>query len=209
MSRIVIASNNPGKLREFSALFAPLGFDAVAQGVLGIDEPEEPHVTFVENALAKARHASAASKLPSLADDSGLCVDALGGLPGVRSARYAETTSIVDRATQDRRNNDRLVEAMAKQINRDAYYICCLVFIRHADDPEPIIAIGRWAGQIVAEPRGAQGFGYDPHFLVTARGQTVAELDLATKNRISHRALAMNRLVDELEARGFADASST
>jgi XTP/dITP diphosphohydrolase len=209
MSRLVIASNNPGKLREFAALLAPLGFDAVAQGELGIGEAEEPHATFVENALAKARHASVASGLPALADDSGLCVDALKGLPGVRSARYAEpSTGDQGRASQDHRNNLKLVAAMQDQPSRTGYYVCCLAFMRHADDPEPIVATGRWVGEIVAVPRGTNGFGYDPYFLLPSYGRTAAELDTATKNRISHRAIALRELVDQLAACGFVDRTA-
>ena len=203
MPRIVIASNNPGKLREFVALFAPLGLEAIAQGSLGIHEADEPFDTFVENALAKARHASRASGLPALADDSGLCVDALDGDPGVRSARYADGPPTDARDVRDRRNNAKLIDALADRPDRGAWFVACLVFTRHADDPEPIVAIGRWAGEIIDTPRGANGFGYDPHFLLPELGLTAAELDLATKNRISHRAVAMQRLVGELAVRGF------
>jgi XTP/dITP diphosphohydrolase len=202
MSRIVIASNNPGKLREFDALLAPLGFEAVAQGALGIDDAEEPFDTFVENALTKARHAARACGLPALADDSGLCVDALGGDPGVRSARYADAAPTEGRDARDRRNNAKLIGALVDCPDRAAHFVCCLVFVRRVDDPEPVVAIGRWAGLIVDRPRGANGFGYDPYFLVTGLGLTAAELDSATKNRISHRAQAMRRLIDELAARG-------
>ncbi len=203
MSLLVIASNNPGKLREFRALLEPLGFDAVAQGDLGIGEAEEPHPTFIENALAKARHASAASGLAALADDSGLCVDALDGLPGVRSARYA---AAVDghRDAQDRHNNAKLVAALHGEARRSAHYVCVLAFMRTADDPEPIVAVGRWAGEIVAVPAGVGGFGYDAHFLLPALGRTAAELEPATKNRISHRAIAMRRLVEQLREQGAA-----
>ena len=197
-SRLVVASDNPGKLREFSALLAPLGFDAVPQGSLGIDEADEPYATFVENALAKARYASAASRLPALADDSGLCVDALDGAPGVRSARYADVADDSDRTTRDRANNAHLIAAMAAIDHRDAHYVCCLVFVRRADDPEPLIAFGRWEGRIVDEPRGREGFGYDAHFLVPELGLTAAELDRETKNRISHRGIAMQVLSEAL-----------
>ena len=203
MSRIVIASNNPGKLREFAALLAPVGLDAVAQGALGIADADEPFDTFVENSLTKARHASRASGLPALADDSGLCVDALGGDPGVRSARYADGPAGEGRELKDRRNNDKLVRALADEPNRAAYFIACLVFVRKVDDPEPVIAIGRWSGRIIDAPRGMNGFGYDPHFLVPALEKTAAELDAATKNRISHRAIALRRLIDELADRGL------
>ncbi len=197
MSRLVIASSNPGKLREFAALLAPLGIEAVAQTALGIDEADEPHGTFLENALAKARHAGAAAGLPALADDSGLCVDALGGLPGVRSARFAAGGA--GRDDQDRRNNRKLVAALADASHRDAHYVCVLVWLRRADDAEPIVAFGRWDGLIVDAPAGDAGFGYDPHFFVPALGRTVAQLDAQTKNRVSHRALAMRALLDALE----------
>lgn len=203
MSHLVIASGNPGKLREFAALLAPLGLDAVGQGTLGIDDGEEPHVTFIENALAKARHASAASGLPALADDSGLCVDALGGLPGVRSARYAEGSSTGGRAAQDHRNNAKLIEALDGIERSDAWFVSVLAFLRHPDDPEPIVTVGRWKGAIVATPRGEKGFGYDPHFWLPDLGLTAAELDPALKNRISHRAIAMRQLAEALKLRGF------
>jgi XTP/dITP diphosphohydrolase len=206
MQRLVVATHNPGKLREFGGLLAPLGIEVVAQGDLGIGEADEPHVTFVENALAKARHASAASGLPALADDSGLCVDALAGAPGVRSARYAEAAADADRATRDRANNARLVDALVGQHRRDAYYFCCLVLLRQADDPEPLVAFGRWHGTVVAEARGTEGFGYDAHFLLPDLGLTVAELDRETKNRISHRALAMTQMIDLLRVRGLGAA---
>ncbi|MEO8938211.1 MAG: RdgB/HAM1 family non-canonical purine NTP pyrophosphatase [Burkholderiaceae bacterium] len=199
MSRLVIASNNPGKLREFAALLAPLAFESVAQAALGIAEVDEPHATFVENALAKARHASAASGLAALADDSGLCVDALDGLPGVRSARYADVDPAdASRSTQDRRNNARLITTLAGETRRDAHYVCVLVFMRRPHDPEPIVATGRWNGRIVDVPRGDGGFGYDAHLLLPELGVTAAELDLPTKNRVSHRAIALRRLVDAL-----------
>jgi XTP/dITP diphosphohydrolase len=200
-TRLVVASNNPGKLREFAALLAPLGYDVVTQGELGIGEAEEPFDTFVENALVKARHASAASGLPALADDSGLCVPSLGGLPGVRSARYAATDRARPREEQDRLNNEKLVAALARSDARDGYYVSCLVLVRSVDDPEPVVAIGRWPGRIVDVPRGSNGFGYDPYFLVPSLGATVAELDLATKNRISHRAIALRRLAEALAER--------
>lgn len=201
MSRLVIASNNPGKLREFTALLAPLGIDTIGQRELGIAEAEEPHQTFIENALAKARHASAACGLPALADDSGLCVDALGGAPGVRSARYAEPDGPpAGRNMQDERNNAKLIAVLAPHGDRRAHYVCALVLLRSADDPEPIVATGRWPGMIIESPRGANGFGYDPYFLLPELGMTAAELDVDTKNRISHRGLALRRLADELAA---------
>ncbi|MBO3035029.1 RdgB/HAM1 family non-canonical purine NTP pyrophosphatase [Burkholderia pseudomallei] len=194
-SRIVLASNNPGKLREFAALFSTAGIDIVPQGELGVSEADEPHATFVENALAKARHASRATGLPAVADDSGLCVPALLGAPGVYSARYARRAG---REKSDAANNAYLVEQLREVADRRAYYYCVLALVRHADDPEPLIAEGRWAGEIVDAPRGAHGFGYDPHFFVPALGATAAELDPAAKNAASHRALALKALVARL-----------
>lgn len=193
--KLVVASNNPGKLREFSALLAPLGWETLAQQELGVSECEEPHGTFVENALAKARHAAAATGLPALADDSGLCVHALGGAPGVYSARYAGEPK------SDQRNNDKLVADLAGQADRRAHYVCVLVFVRHAGDPQPVIAEGEWHGEIVDSPRGAGGFGYDPYFFLPDAGMTVAELDAAEKNRRSHRGQALALLVDRLQTR--------
>ena len=153
---LVIASNNPGKLAEFSRLLGPLGYQVHTQAELGISEAEEPHPTFIENALAKARHASRASGLPALADDSGICVPTLGGAPGVQSARYAGEPK------SDAANNAKLVQTMAAHADKSAYYYCVLVYVRHADDPQPVIAEGRWDGQLVSQPRGEGGFGYDP-----------------------------------------------
>lgn len=198
LKTIVLASNNPGKLREFGALIAPLGISLIPQGSLDIEEAEEPHVTFVENALAKARHASKGSGLPALADDSGLCVPALNGAPGVYSARYA---ALAGKHKSDAANNAHLVEALhrvgAAQARR-AYYYCVLVLVRHADDPQPVIAEGRWEGEIIDIPRGTHGFGYDPHFLIPALGQTVAELAPELKNELSHRARALRHLLEKL-----------
>jgi len=192
--RLVLASGNEGKLREFRRLLAPLGIDVVAQGELGIPEADEPHVTFVENALAKARHASAWAKLPALADDSGICVAALGGAPGVQSARYAGEPK------SDARNNEKLIAALAGVADRRAHYRCVLVLVRHADDPEPIIAEGIWSGTVVDVPRGSGGFGYDPYFLDGTTGRTAAELPLETKNELSHRGKAMRALLAALRA---------
>ena len=197
--RLVVASNNPGKLREFGALLAPLGWETVPQQELGVSECEEPHCTFVENALKKARHASRYTGLPALADDSGLCVHALGGAPGVYSARYAQ--SVPDEPKSDARNNAKLVSDVAKYPDRSAHYVCVLVFVRHADDPQPIIAEGEWYGEIIANARGQGGFGYDPHFLLPEFGVTAAELDAAEKNRCSHRGLALQHLIERLQAR--------
>ncbi|HET9762611.1 MAG TPA: RdgB/HAM1 family non-canonical purine NTP pyrophosphatase [Casimicrobiaceae bacterium] len=192
MDKLVLASSNAGKLREFRRLLEPLGIAVIAQADLGIAEADEPHVTFIENALAKARHASAQSGLPALADDSGVCVDALGGAPGVHSARYAGEPK------SDARNNAALVAALRGIADRRAHYYCILVLVRNADDPQPIIAEGVWNGTIVDAPRGGGGFGYDPHFRDDATGLTGAELSLATKNEISHRGKAMRLLIERL-----------
>ncbi|WP_316148772.1 RdgB/HAM1 family non-canonical purine NTP pyrophosphatase [Cupriavidus sp. BIC8F] len=197
MQRLVLASNNAGKLREFGALLAPLGFDVVPQGELGIPEAEEPFATFVENALAKARHASRLAGLPALADDSGICVQALEGAPGVYSARYAQ---MAGQARSDAANNAHLVSQLAGKLNRHAHYYCVLVFVRHAEDPCPIIAEGLWHGEVVDAPRGAGGFGYDPHFLLPRLCKTAAELSPEEKNTVSHRAQALRALVARLQA---------
>ena len=193
--KLVVASNNPGKLREFGALLAPLGWETIPQKDLGVPECEEPHGTFVENALAKARHAAALTGLPALADDSGLCAHALGGAPGVHSARYAGEPK------SDQRNNEKLVAELADKPDRRAHYVCVLVFVRHADDPQPVIAEGEWHGEIVDAPRGKGGFGYDPYFLLPEAGMTAAELDAERKNRESHRGLALALLVERLKNR--------
>lgn len=194
MKRLVLASNNPGKLREIEQLLAPLGIEVIPQSQLGIAEAEEPHDTFLENALAKARHASRASGLPALGDDSGLCVDALGGAPGVHSAYYAGREG--SREERDARNNAKLLASLDGE--RGAHYVCVMVLVRSADDPAPIVAEGAWHGSIARAPRGANGFGYDPLFLVPERGLTAAELAPEDKNRISHRARAAARLLDTL-----------
>jgi len=192
LPRLVLASGNAGKLREFRRLLAPLGIDVVAQSDLGIAEADEPHATFVENALAKARHASAHAYLPALADDSGICVRALGGAPGVLSARYAGEPK------SDARNNEKLIAALDGIADRRAHYACVLALVRHPDDPEPIIAEGTWHGTIVDSPRGTGGFGYDPHFLDATTGLTAAELPLERKNELSHRGKAMRALIARL-----------
>jgi XTP/dITP diphosphohydrolase len=197
--KLVVASNNPGKLREFGELLAPLGWETVPQQVLGVPECAEPHCTFVENALEKARHAARCTGLPALADDSGLCVSALGGAPGVYSARYAQESP--DEQKCDTRNNQKLLAELAKHADKRGHYVCVLVFVRHADDPQPIIAEGEWHGEIIAEERGKGGFGYDPLFFLPDLGVTVAELDAAEKNRCSHRGLALQYLIERLQAR--------
>jgi XTP/dITP diphosphohydrolase len=192
--KLVLASNNPGKLREIQALLPPR-WEVVPQQELGISEAEEPHPTFIENALAKARHASRAARLPALADDSGLCVDALGGEPGVHSAYYAGREG--GRDDRDARNNEKLLASLGDR--RKAYYCCVMVFVRHPEDPRPLVAEGLWHGEIARAPRGSGGFGYDPLFLVTELGKTAAELDAAEKNRRSHRAAALRRLLGLLD----------
>lgn len=193
--KLVVASNNPGKLREFGQMLAPLGWETIPQKELDVPECEEPHVTFVENALAKARHAASCTGLPALADDSGLCVHALGGAPGVFSARYAGEPK------SDERNNEKLVADLADKNDRRAHYVCVLVFVRHADDPQPVIVEGEWHGEIVDVPRGQGGFGYDPYFFLPDAGATAAELDSAEKNRRSHRGRALLQLVERLKTR--------
>ena len=194
LPRLVLASNNPGKLREFKRLLEPLGIEVVPQARLGISEADEPHMTFVENALAKARHASQASGLPALADDSGVCVEALDGAPGVQSARFAGEPK------SDARNNELLLERLRGVPDRRAHYYCVLVLVRRADDPEPIIAEGRWDGRIVDVARGDGGFGYDPYFEDIDTGMTGAELPLDLKNARSHRGHAMRALLARLQS---------
>jgi XTP/dITP diphosphohydrolase len=191
---LVLASSNPGKLREFRRLLEPMGIEVIPQAELGIAEALEPHVTFVENALVKARHASVQARLPALADDSGVCVDALGGEPGVQSARYA------GEPRSDARNNALLIERLTGVADRRAHYYCVLVLVRHAADSEPIIAEGAWHGRIVDAPRGSGGFGYDPYFEDLETGMTGAELPLDVKNARSHRGQAMRALLARLRA---------
>ena len=193
MNKLVIASNNPGKLREFQHMLEPLGIEVLTQSQLGISEAEEPHCTFIENALAKARHVSQASGLPALADDSGICVEALGGAPGVFSARYAG-----DNPKSDERNNEKLLQDMQGVTDRRAHYYCVLVLVRHADDPQPLIAEGEWHGEIAHEERGDGGFGYDPMFWLPEFGKMSAELSRDEKAQISHRAKALKVLLAKL-----------
>jgi XTP/dITP diphosphohydrolase len=199
MDKLVIASNNPGKLREIEAILAPLAIEVVTQGALDVPEAEEPHCTFIENALAKARHASRLTGLPALADDSGVCVHALGGEPGVHSARYAEG-STSERDEQDRRNNEKLLRALSGAADRTAHYYCVIVLVRRAEDPQPLIAEAEWHGEILREPRGSGGFGYDPLFLIPELGKTGAELAAHEKNAVSHRGRALVKLVARLRA---------
>jgi XTP/dITP diphosphohydrolase len=196
MPRVVLASSNPGKLAEFNALLAASGMDIVAQASLGIGDAAETGCTFVENALLKARHAARASGLPALADDSGLCVAALDGAPGVYSARYAGTHG--DNAA----NNAKLLRELAavSDAQRGAFFICVLVLLRHADDPTPLIVEARWHGRVLRELRGVQGFGYDPLFLPDGQHVSSAELEPALKNQLSHRGQALAQLRARLEA---------
>lgn len=190
--KLVIASGNAGKLREIAQILAPLGIEVVPQSAFGVPEAEEPYGTFVENALAKARHASGLTGLPALADDSGICVDALGGAPGVHSARYA------GEPCSDERNNARLLANLGDRADRHAHYYCVIVVLRHAADPQPLIAEGSWHGEILRVARGSGGFGYDPLFLDPESGQSVAELAPARKNLMSHRGKALAQLTDAL-----------
>lgn len=192
--RLVLASNNAKKAAEMQALLAPLGIEVVPQSALGVSEAEEPHATFVENALAKARHAALATGLPAIADDSGLCVAALGGAPGVHSARFAGDPK------SDARNNLLLLDKLANETDRSAYFYSAVVLVRHAQDPRPLIADGEWHGEILTAPRGDSGFGYDPLFWLPELEQTAAELDAALKNTLSHRGAAMRHLLDRLAA---------
>src|SRR3989338_5466824 len=194
MQKLVIASNNPGKLREFQFLLQPLGIEVFSQAQLGIAEAEEPHFTFIENALAKARHVSRLSGLPALADDSGICVEALDGAPGVFSARYAG-----DNPKSDERNNEKLLQDMRGVADRRAHYYCVLVLLHHADDPQPLIAEGEWHGEIAHEERGDGGFGYDPLFWLPPLGKMSAELSRDEKHAISHRGKALRVLLEKLK----------
>ena len=195
MQKLVLASNNAGKVREFQALLAPLDFEVIPQGEMGIASAEEPHHTFVENALSKARHASAASGMPALADDSGICAHALNGAPGVYSARYA------GEACDDAANNRKLIKALSGKSDRGAHYVCALVLVHNSNDPEPLIVQTRWYGQIVDQATGENGFGYDPYFFLPELGQTAAQLDPAQKNLISHRGQALRELIAQLKSR--------
>ncbi len=195
LNQIVLASNNAGKLREFSALFATQHIEVLPQSAFNVPECPEPYHTFVENALAKARHASRVSGLPALSDDSGICVNALGGAPGVLSARFAG-----DNPKSDAANNAKVSHELAKFDDKSCYYVCVLVLVRHADDPQPIIAEGIWRGTWQPEAAGEHGFGYDPHFYLSEQGCTAAELSPDMKNQISHRALALRELLNKIQA---------
>lgn len=191
--RIVIASGNVGKLREIRQLLTPLNIDALPQSDFDVPEADEPYFTFIENALAKARHASLHSGLPALADDSGICVDALHGAPGVYSARFGGEPK------SDARNNEKLLEALAGKLDRRAHYYCVMVLARYPEDPQPLIAQGVWQGEILETPRGDHGFGYDPLFLDLKTGLTGAELAPEIKNRISHRGHALREMLQLIE----------
>jgi len=197
MKSIVLASGNPGKKAEIEQLLAPFGTRVVTQVELGITEAEEPHETFLENALAKARHVSFATRLPALADDSGLCVDALGGAPGVHSAYYAGREG--SRAERDARNNEKLLSEMKEQDHRSAHYVCVMVLVRGPGDTQPLIAEAEWHGEIARAPRGSGGFGYDPYFCLPELGKTAAELAPEEKNRLSHRGQALAKLLELLK----------
>jgi XTP/dITP diphosphohydrolase len=198
--QLILASNNAKKLKELQALITPLGVELVTQGSLGIPEAEEPHITFVENALAKARHAAREGQGPAIADDSGLCVNALGGAPGVRSARYAvdagRIAEGVGRELIDPANNAWLLDQMRDQTDRRAHFICVLVAVRHADDPEPLIAQGTWEGELLKEQAGTNGFGYDPLLWLPSYRQSAAQLAPEIKNGISHRAQACQKMLE-------------
>ncbi len=195
--KIVLASNNSGKAKEFNSLLSLLGIEVIPQGLLGIPSCDEPFPSFVENAITKARHASKLSGLPALADDSGICVDALNGLPGVLSARFALSDQKKDPSDED--NNALLIKQLMGVNQRSAHFTCTLVYLESADDPEPLIAVGKWHGQIIDSPKGAFGFGYDPLFLIPELGKTAAELSPEEKNKMSHRALALEQLMQSLK----------
>ena len=191
--KLVIASGNKGKLREIQTMLSLLNIEVVPQSNFNVPEAEEPYCTFIENALAKARHASLATNLPALADDSGLCLEALHGKPGVQSAYFAGVPS------NDANNNAHLIETLIGHENRAAYYYCCLVLVRRHDDPQPLIAEGIWHGSILKEPRGNNGFGYDPLFLDDMTGKASAELSPEIKNKISHRGQALRKMLHLIE----------
>jgi len=195
--RLVLASSNAGKLREFAELLHPFSIDVVAQGALKIRAADEPFDSFVENALAKARHASQLSSLPALADDSGICVDALAGAPGVRSARFAGTHC------SDADNNQKLITSLRDHKDRRAHYVCALVLVRNATDAKPLIVEKRWDGEIIDAPRGINGFGYDPYFFLPELSKTAAELSPEHKNQISHRGQALRALMSQLQNPSF------
>jgi XTP/dITP diphosphohydrolase len=191
---LVLASDNKGKLREFQAMFSPLGIKVTPQGAYCVPTSPEPYGTFLENALAKARNAARATGLPAMADDSGICVRALGGMPGVHSARFAGEPK------DDDANNRLLVEKLRDKSDRSAHYVCVLAAVRTPNDPEPLIAVGRWFGEVCEKAAGEGGFGYDPHFYVPELGKTAAELSAEEKNRLSHRGLALEAMIPQLRS---------
>jgi XTP/dITP diphosphohydrolase len=193
LNQLVIASGNSGKLAELQNLLAPLNIQVIPQSQFSVTKAAEPHCTFIENALAKARHASLATKLPALADDSGLCLEALPGVPGVHSAYYG------GEPRSDAKNNAHLISVLKQHSNRFAYYYCCLVLVRQHDDPQPLIAEGVWNGSILKKPRGTGGFGYDPLFLDSITGKSAAELTPELKNKLSHRGKAMRKMLQLIE----------
>lgn len=192
LQKIVLASSNKGKLKELREILSPLGWDIYPQSDFGVTDAPEPYLTFLENALNKARHASQITGLPALADDSGICVDSLSGAPGIYSARYAGEHG------SDLLNNQKLIEELAPYQNKSANYYCVLVYIRYPNDPQPVIADASWQGLIVSEPKGENGFGYDPHFFLPEFGKTAAELSPEEKNHISHRGKALRTLLEKL-----------
>ena len=200
LKKIVLASGNAGKLREFNALFSALNIELISQRSLDIPDAPEPHPTFVENALAKARHASLLSGLPAIADDSGICVTALDGEPGIHSARYAQAA---DGTRSDTANNQKLISALQGVDDRSACYVAVLVLVTRPDDPQPVIAECMWPGELIDAPRGEHGFGYDPFFYLSDQGCTAAELSPELKNKISHRGQAMELMIRQLQARGL------
>ncbi|WP_432787181.1 dITP/XTP pyrophosphatase [Oligella sp. MSHR50489EDL] len=196
LDQIVLASNNQGKLKEFAALFDQYGVKIIPQGELNVPECDEPFQTFLENALAKARHASRVTGLPAIADDSGIVVPALKGFPGVMSARYA---TLFGEEKSDANNNARLIRELQRHADKSAAYLAVLVFVRDTDDPAPLVAQSWWHGVIIDEPRGEHGFGYDPHFYLPEHERTAAEMEPALKNSLSHRANALKKLILEME----------
>lgn len=190
LTKIVLASNNKKKMKEMNELLSPLGIEVVSQASLNISSAEEPFFTFIENSLAKARHASKESGLPAIADDSGICVDALNGAPGVLSARFA------GEPCDDEQNNQKLLRVMKDKENKRAHYVCVLTAVRNAEDPEPLVAVGRWEGEVSMERKGEGGFGYDPYFYLPSLGKHAAELSAEEKNAISHRGKAMKLMKD-------------
>jgi XTP/dITP diphosphohydrolase len=193
IEKLVIASGNQGKLLEIQSLLAPLNIEVMPQSAFNVSEAAEPHCTFIENALAKARHASLATGLPALADDSGLCLEALEGGPGVHSAYYS------GHPKSDENNNTHLLKTLKEHTNRFAYYYCCLVLVRKHDDPQPLIAEGIWKGVILKKARGTGGFGYDPLFMDNITGKSAAELTPELKNKLSHRGQALRKMLRLLE----------